>query len=215
MVPSTEQQIAKLTIEKSKPLIIVDADEVLLYFARPFSQFLKAKGWELNLTGYRLDNAIIHTNEKHFADKNKTQQLVKQFITEETYRQPATKGAATTLRTYAEKAQIIILSNVPKYAHEHREKNLFNVNMNYPLISNKGPKGPALKEISLKSSSKIIFIDDSPFQINSAAEYVPDIFRFHFTACDLVRKTLPHTKSATHNPKSWKEVSKLIKELLF
>ena len=215
MEHTTDQQIENLIIKSDKPLLIVDADEVLLHFAKPFANFLNLHGWQLNLTGYRLDNAIIHKKEGHCADKERSQELVKMFITQETHRQPATEGAVETLESHAKSAQIIILSNVPIYAHKDREKNLKALNMNYPLISNQGPKGPVLGKLSSKTTRKTIFIDDSPFQIDSAAKHAPKIFRFHFTACELVKKTLPYTQGATHRPKNWPELNKLINKFLY
>ena len=60
MEPRTKQQVDDLTIDKGKPLFICDADEVILYFAKHFKEFLGEHGWNLNLSGYRLDNAIFN-----------------------------------------------------------------------------------------------------------------------------------------------------------
>ena len=55
---------------------------------------------------------------------------------------------------------------------------------------------------------------DNLIQIESAEEFVPKIYRFHFTGCELVQRLLPKSLAATHNPKSWKEVEYLCKKLL-
>ena len=69
MEQRTKRQIDELKIKKGKPLFICDADEVILYFAKHFKAFLNTHGWDLNLSGYRLDNAIFHKNEGHLAEK--------------------------------------------------------------------------------------------------------------------------------------------------
>ena len=55
--------------------------------------------------------------------------------------------APEALNKLQEYAQIIILSNVPHSVHDDRVLNLKSIGMDYPLISNEGMKGPAVKEI--------------------------------------------------------------------
>ena len=58
MTPNTKKQISDLKIDPNLPVMIFDADEVLVHFAEPFAKYLKKHGHRLHLTGYRLDNAI-------------------------------------------------------------------------------------------------------------------------------------------------------------
>ena len=95
-----------------------------------------------------------------------------------------------------------------------RVTNLKNHNMRYPIISNIGPKGPALSKLKKLTNNICIFIDDNPFQINSAAQHVPDCYRFHFTACDIVKKTMPVSEGATHRPNTWPEIEKLLNKII-
>ena len=48
----------------------------------------------------------------------------------------------------------------------------------------------------------------------SAKKFVPSTYRFHFSGCDLVRKFLPKSLAATHNPKSWQEIEILCNRFL-
>ena len=75
MIPHTLKQIRNLSIDSSKPLLIFDADEVLVLFASHFSRFLTKRGWKLNLKSYRLDDAIQHKEEGYIADKITYQNL--------------------------------------------------------------------------------------------------------------------------------------------
>ena len=45
MIEKTYQQIKKLNIKSNIPLVIVDADEVIVHFAKPFVLFLKKEGF--------------------------------------------------------------------------------------------------------------------------------------------------------------------------
>ena len=211
---NTFEQIKNLSLNKEKPLLIFDADEVLVLFANHFSIYLRKKGWSLNLRGYRLDDAIVHIVDGHIADKITYQKLIDDFIRQETANQPEAHGASETLKQFKKRAEIVILTNVPNSAYEQRIKNLTNLNMSYPTISNSGMKGPALVKLKELTNKTCIFVDDNPYQIASAAKHAPDIYRFHFTACDIVKKTMPYTEGATHRPSSWEEMAVLINKLL-
>ena len=113
------------------------------------------------------------------------------FINEETKNQPAAKGAPEALKILQEYAQIIILSNVPYSVHNDRVLNLKNIGMDYPLISNEGMKGPAVKEILKDHKAESFFIDDNPYQVESVYNDNQDTVCVHFSVCDLVKPYIP------------------------
>ena len=209
-----QKQIEKLTVFSDQPLVLIDADEVLVHFAKPFIHYLRQRGWCLELNGYTLQDAIFNLKSKRLADPLEAQNLVIGFIKAETHRQPATEGAIDAVHTISNYAQIIIISNVPSYAHEARLQNLKKLSLPYPFISNSGPKGPALKQICEKLEKPAVFIDDNPSQIESAKHFVPDLYRFHFSGCELVRSNLPITPASTHNPTSWAQIKDLCHKIL-
>lgn len=209
----TAQQIAALDLQPNKPLLIFDADEVLVHFAQPFSQWLMQQNWHLQLHDYSLLHAIKST-EGQFAEPDQTRTLIEGFIDSQTLHQPATAGAAQCLALLANHAQILILTNVPHHRRAERMQNLAAHAMPYPVIANHGPKGPALAHLARLTHAPIAFVDDNPDQIASAAELAPHIHRIHFTGCDLVRAILPHSKSANSRPQSWAEVEKNLAHFL-
>ena len=132
---NTFDQIKNLSLDKNKPLLIFDADEVLVLFANHFSKYLITKGWDLNLKSYRLDDAIVHIEDGHIADKITYQRLINNFINQETATQPEATGASDTLKKFKDRAEIVILTNVPQSAYSQRIENLSNLDMFYPTIS--------------------------------------------------------------------------------
>ena len=214
MIEKTYKQIKNLNIKLDLPLVIIDADEVIVHFAKPFLLYLNERGWALELNGYNLSNSIKNIKTNKILENRKSQKLVIDFIKKETHKQPITEGALKALHNISKFSQIIILTNVPEYAYEDRLKNFKDFNISFPIIINQGPKGPALNLLSQGFKEPIIFIDDNLSQIESAKKYVPKIYRFHFSGCDLVRKFLPKSLAATHNPKSWQEIEILCNSLL-
>ena len=211
MTPNTKKQISNLNIDPNLPLMIFDADEVLVHFAEPFATYIKKHNHRLHLTGYRLDNAIKKADTDEVADPDTAKDLVWGFINEETKSQPAAKGAPQALMKLQAYAQIIILSNVPHSVHDDRVANLKSLNMDYPLISNEGMKGPAVKEILRNHEAQSFFIDDNPYQVESVYNDNQQTVCVHFSVCDLVKPYMPKAVGASIEPTSWEDlVSKLI-----
>ena len=210
----TKKQIDELNIKKGVPLFICDADEVILYFAKHFKKFLNTHGWDLNLSGYRLDNAIFHKCDGHLAEKKMAKNLVERFICEETINQKATTLAKETLKKISKLATIVILTNVPDYAHKSRKKNFYSLGLNYPIISNSGPKGAAIKYMIGQMSLPCFFVDDSAFQIESATKENAELISIHFSACEIVSKILPKSNFAKYSPNTWPEVLSIVKKEL-
>ena len=57
MTPNTKKQISGLNIDPTLPLMIFDADEVLVHFAEPFANYLKktdfrSKRYDLRLNAF-------------------------------------------------------------------------------------------------------------------------------------------------------------------
>lgn len=199
-------QIAALDLQANKPLLVFDADEVLVHFALPFSHWLKQQDWHLQLHDYNLLHAIKSANGQA-ADPAQMRILIDGFIDSQTRHQPATAGAAQCLAHLANHAQILILTNVPHHRKAERMLNLAEHAMPYPVIANHGPKGPALAHLARLTRAPIAFVDDNPDQIASAAEHAPQIHRVHFTGCDFVRGVLPFAPTANAHPKTWVELS--------
>ena len=206
MTPNTKKQISKLNINPTLPLMIFDADEVLVHFAEPFATYIKKHNHRLHLTGYRLDNAIKKADTDEVADPDTAKDLVWGFINEETKSQPAAKGAPQALKKLQAYAQIIILSNVPHSVHDDRVANLKSLNMDYPLISNEGMKGPAVKEILRNHKAQSFFIDDNPYQVESVYNDNQQTVCVHFSVCDLVKPYMPKAVGASIEPTSWEDL---------
>ena len=206
MTPNTKKQISNLNINPTLPLMIFDADEVLVHFAEPFATYIKKHNHRLHLTGYRLDNAIKKADTDEVADPDTAKDLVWGFINEETKSQPAAKGAPQALMKLQAYAQIIILSNVPHSVHDDRVANLKSLNMDYPLISNEGMKGPAVKEILRNHKAKSFFIDDNPYQVESVYNDNQQTVCVHFSVCDLVKPYMPKAVGASIEPTSWEDL---------
>ena len=212
MLDETKEQIAALNLSVDKPLLIVDADEVLVQFLQPFTRYLHSLDWQIHLTEYRLEYAIRRADGL-LANPDETFELVHGFIDAETHRQPTINGAAPALAGLAEQAQVVVLSNVPQRRFLDRLANLRGHGMDYALVANSGPKGPALSALSAGMKAPVAFVDDSPAQIESAAEYASHIHRIHFAGCPVIKQILPEVECANATPENWSAVASHIDNL--
>ena len=80
MIKKTYKQIKDLDIKLNLPLVIVDADEVIVHFEKPIILYLKERGWALELNGYTLSNSIKNIKTNKILENRKSQKLVIDFI---------------------------------------------------------------------------------------------------------------------------------------
>ncbi|MXU63846.1 hypothetical protein [Oceanomicrobium pacificus] len=204
--PATAAQLERLDLDPDRPLVIVDADEVLLRFALPFRAFLEARGYRLHLTEYSLTYAIRLDACGSVVGEAENRSLVETFIAGETRHQPPVTGAADALRHIARSAQVTVLSNVPHTHRGDRLANLADHGMDYPLVTNSAGKGPALAALAARMRAPMAFVDDSPAQILSARAHAPAIRRVHFAGCEIVAAILPDMPEAHFQSRSWDTV---------
>lgn len=212
MQDETKAQISALNLSPDRPLLIVDADEVLVQFLQPFTGYLSDLDWEIHLTEYRLEYAIRRANGV-VADPDETFDLVHGFIDRETRHQPIIAGAHLALSDLAKQAQIVVLSNVPQRRYQDRLENLRDHGLGFALVANSGPKGPALATLTSGMNAPVAFVDDSPTQIESAAEHADHIHRIHFTGCPVIKRVLPEVTCANATPDNWSDVALHVENL--
>ncbi|QDL90340.1 hypothetical protein FDP22_00115 [Paroceanicella profunda] len=204
-------EIRDLRLDADRPLLIVDADEVLIHFAEHLTRWLAAQGWVLRLTEYRLDGAIRHAQTGQAPGAFQLRELLDGFIDSETRQQLAVTGAAEALAALSREMQVVVLTNVPARARADRVANLAGLGMDYPLLANAGPKGPALAALARRMSAPVAFVDDSPLQIESAARLAASVRRIHFSGSEMLRTILPPVPQAHHAALSWEEIATLLR----
>ena len=193
-----------------RPLIIADADEVILKFVEGLDSFLRARGLYLDLSSYRL-----HGNVKRLADNVPVLDVEVTALLEEFRRDldslTLVEGARETLASFAGRADIVILSNIVPAQALARRRNLVAHGLDLPLVCNSGAKGPAVKSLASRAGSPSFFIDDIPQHLASAAEHAPYVLRIHIVGDDRLKPLLPKAESAHLNARDWNDVEAFIR----
>ncbi len=193
-------------INPDKPLLIVDADEVLLQFVTHLEAFASEDGFKVELRGYQLTGNIIHASTNEVATQETVSDLISRFFKVCVLQMQAVDGAARSLKRLSDHLDIIILSNVPSFAKAGRIQNLRDLGMSYPFIANEGPKGSSVAFLTEHLKAPSFFIDDLPLQHTSVAKHAPDCHRIHFVADPRLGALVSKADNAHHRIDDWDEV---------
>ncbi len=185
-----------------RPLVIVDADEVVLGFLEGLEAFLASRGLYLDLTSYRL-----HGNIKRLSDRSTVLDVEATALLDEFRREldtlKAVVGAREALTRLSRRASIVVLSNIAESMAPARKRNLVALGMDYPIVANSGLKGVAVKALAARVQAASFFIDDLPYHLASAAELAPDVFRIHLVASARLKELLPPAVHTHCNAEDW------------
>lgn len=200
--PEVQMQLAEINIQPDRPLIITDADEVLLRFMMALEKFLDAEGLWIDLKSFAINGNIKSrkTNEPVQRDN-----LIDDFFAAATRDIPAVDHAAEALEKLSEQAQILVFTNLPLQYKQERIDNLRAHGMDYPVLVGSGLKGPTLAHLATQTRAPVFFLDDIPHNINSARDHSPDTHRIHFIADPRLAELVAPAAGASTRIDCWKQ----------
>ena len=204
-------QIETLELDPDRPLVISDADEVLLQFMRQFEVYLDRNEMWIDLSSFKLQGNIKYKGSDEVVDMT-NRNIIDDFFAAETLNFSPVDGAAEALTALSKEAQVIILTNLPIAQKNERQINLSEHGMDYPVIVGSGLKGPAVKSLGDKINTPLFFLDDIPHNINSVAEYVPMSGRIHMIADPRLSKLIGAAEGASARIDQWQEAQNWILE---
>ncbi|MGK2286726.1 HAD family hydrolase [Pedomonas sp. V897] len=188
-----------------RPLLICDCDEVLLQFVGPFEAWLGRQGYALSFESFSFAGNIRHIETGAVPDKAAVWQLLFDFFEAELESAPALPGAPEALRAISEVADVVILTNIAEEHRERREKMLASIGMPYPVVSNRGSKGKAVKALAERCSGPWLFVDDLALHHESVANTAPDVHRLHFVSDPRLQALAPACPHAHARFDSWEK----------
>jgi hypothetical protein len=176
----TRQQLSELRIDRHKPLIISDVDEVVVHFTRALEVELHERDMYLDTSTAVLNGNIRQKSDRLPVENHIVADLIDEFFVRYTTDLEAIDGAISALNALHDHATVVFLTNLPHHAREKRMLNLQSHGLHMPVITNSGPKGPAIKHLSSLTTKPVIFIDDSAQFVRSSIEHAPDVHVIHF-----------------------------------
>lgn len=206
--------LTDLGIARDRPLLIVDVDEVLGLFMKGFGRYLEARGLEFRVDRFALFQNIYEPGAAEHLPVEHGKQHFDDFFRHGSGDMEPAPGGAEALRSLAEHAGVVILTNAPGPARLARARWLGRHGLDYPLILNSGPKGPLVAGLSSQVAGRVAFVDDLLSNLDSVAEAAPDVARFQMVADPRLRPLAPSAPARHRRIDDWHELGGALAEAI-
>ena len=209
----TQGQLATLSFT-GRPLVICDVDEVIVHFTRDFEDYIGLHGLWLDTSSFALNGNIRYRKTGAPAPEPLVAELIGSFFDTRTRHMQEIDGAVAALLAFGEWADVVLLTNLPHTAGDHRRENLRSHGLPYPVVTNSGPKGPAIRNLWERGGKPVVFIDDSPSYIASAHEFAPEVQLIHFLHDDRFARHIEPLDYVALRTASWDEAKPFVMTLI-
>ena len=207
-------EIEDLSLDPARPLVIVDVDEVLAMFMQGFERFIVQRGLEMRLDRFALFQAIFRPGESEHLDLATGRALFDEFFFTDVEHMEPTPGGPGALSALALHGQIVILTNAPQQSRLLRGRWLAKHDMDYPLVLNTGPKGPAAAALAAKTRGPVAFIDDLLPNLDSVADEVEGAHTFQMVADHRLRQFAPSAPDRHTRIDDWAQLGPAIESVI-
>jgi hypothetical protein len=207
---NTLQQITRLRLDKARPLLLCDVDEVVVHFLKGLESWLDRNGLWLDPASFALNGNIKHKHDNQPLEEGKVGPAIMSFFEEFTQSLDAIEGAVPALNALAEHGDIVMLSNLPSQFKQDRITNLASHGLTFPLVTNSGPKGPAVAAIAAQHVGPVVFIDDHTGYLKSAFDHLPATNLVHFMQDERFGRHVNHEDYIHYRTDNWTDAHRHI-----
>lgn len=211
--PETARQIAELAND-TRPLLVLDVDEVVLEFVTPFIAFLNDSGYHLKTESFRLHGNVVLLDTGEAADREAVSALLDGFFAAQEQWQTPADMARDTIAGFSDSAEVVMLTAMPHRYRDARRRLLDRLGFPYPLLTTEAAKGPAISQLRGKSDRPVAFVDDIPHNLISVQKSLPDAGLIHLMAHDGMRSLLPKLDEEIMIAESWRDAGELARQHL-
>jgi hypothetical protein len=165
----------------SRPLIVSDCDEVLMHMVVPFRAWLdELHGIHFNFS-HGFERALRHKDSGDRVERAQIWALLSGFFETEMRRQSPIAGAVAAMGRLAQRADIVIVTNIGEEMADARADQIHAHGLPYRVVGNRGGKGPAVARLMRERRPPLaFFIDDLAPNHVSVAQDVPQCWRLQF-----------------------------------
>ncbi len=203
-----------LPIDPDRPLIICDVDEVVVHFLKGLEAFLDQGGLWLDPASFALNGNIRRKAGNAPLPASELGPLLMDFFAARTRHLDAIPGAVPALLELSEAADIVMLTNLPDQFRADRIANLADHGLGFPVVTNEGPKGPAIAGLAAGRRAPVIFIDDNHGYLASARDHRPDAHLVHFLQDERFARHVGHFDYMSLRTDNWADAKAHMMALL-
>jgi hypothetical protein len=210
----TRAQLAGLELQPDLPLVISDVDDVVVNFLRAFEDYLGRHELWLDPASLALTGNIRWRSNALPISMEEVEALIDRFFVDMTLHMEPIDLAVDMLNEISTHANVVFLTNAPHSVATDRRNNLMKHGLKLPVITNSGPKGPAIRALKERAGKPAIFIDDNPGFLRSAHEWAPGIKLIHFMQDWRFRRYVRTMEFVHLHTGSWQEAGPFILDLV-
>lgn len=201
--------LTELGLDPSRPLVIVDVDEVLGLFIDGFGRFVESRGLEFRLDRFALFQNIYEPGAQSHLPVEEGRRHFDDFFRLGCAEIAVAPGAPQALKAVSRRAEVLILSNAPGQGRLARARWLGRHGLDYPLILNSGPKGPLTAALAAQAAGPAAFVDDLLPNLDSVEAAAPAVARFQHVA-DLRLRPLAPMSERHPRIDDWRELGEAL-----
>lgn len=191
----------------TRPLLICDCDEVLLHMVRHFASWLdEAHDIDFTFGSWELAKNMKRRGDGPPLSQAEMFEFLGGFFPAQMARQTLVPHAREALAALAERADIVILTNLQDDCRTHRIDQLSQFGIEHRVECNQGGKGsPVAKLVAEHGSPVTVFVDDLPMHHQSVAEHAPGVWRLHMISEPELAAGIPPAPAAHARIDDWQE----------
>lgn len=212
--PDVLAQLDELDLDAATPLVISDADEVLIEFMVALEGYLERNDMFFDWSSFALSGNIRRRDDESPVDHEVVKGHLMTFFAAHAHEMTAVPGAAEALAELSRRVQIVILSNVPLEQREVRIRSLVGHGMDYPVIANIGGKGAPVRYMAERVEAPVFFLDDIPRNHTSVALAAERVLRIHFVADPRLAELLEAAEDSHYRTDDWPSARAIIEREL-
>jgi hypothetical protein len=214
LIAEVAVQLGAIELDPARPLVVTDADEVLVRFGVGMEEFLVAQGLYYDWTAFHFEGTIRKTSDNQAISNHAVAEVREKFLEECIFDLPEVPGAAAALAHIAAHAQIVVLTNIPHSARKARLVGLRRLGIDHPVVTNIGKKGHAVRDLATRVNAVTIFIDDLPEHHESVALHAPDVHRIQFIEDPRLENLVGTARHSHHRTENWSDAEQTIRGIL-
>jgi hypothetical protein len=211
--PEVLPQLGELSLAPDRPLLVCDADEVLVRFIAALERFLERRGLYYDWRKYDFRSTIRRRDSDAVIAVEEVGAVRDAFFEQIEHLDPV-PGAAEALQSLAARCQIVVLTNLPVRIRDARRRGLARLGMPYPVVTNQGGKGPTVRHLVERLQAPAVFLDDMPQNHASVAAAAGHVRRVQFIEDPRLERLMGRTEDAHHQADSWAKALPIIEREL-
>lgn len=200
--------------QRHAALLVLDVDEVVLHFVKPFQTLLHERGARFHFDSFALQGNIRSISTGAAVSGHEISGATRALYEEQEQRQTPVDGTREALERLREEADIVFLTAMTPTFHDRRRRLLDREGLPYPMIATERSKGSVVAELAERWAGPIVFVDDLPQNLEGVRRSCERADLVHLMADEGLRPHLPPLPRGALSARDWIEAEPLLLRLL-